>query len=123
MARINLPNYNGDVRPLAISFICIIGFIFNVAWAIALIRLPVSDESSLTSLGYMVGPIAITQTILSIIAYIAIFRMKLWGLILYIIINVAFYVYGALYAQASLLSMIAHGVIAIIFLFYCTKMD
>lgn len=123
MARIKLPNFFGETRPLAISFICTLGVVFNIAWFIALLQIPAHEKTALIAMGYMTGPIAILQTFLSIIAYIGVWRMKWWGFILFLVINIAFYAYGIIFAQASLISIILHAIIALFFFIYCTKMD
>lgn len=84
-------------RPVLISAMCLLGF-FHTLFAIAVILFaPQSVEKLVAIYGHHLPMWSVVINIFSLIAFVGIWRMRYWGMILYIVAYIA----GAFHAHMT----------------------
>lgn len=117
-----LPRWDGEVRPTTITILVWLGILFNLIYLIAGFFITPESRIALANDGVYFGPIAMLDSLLTIIAYIGIYRLKLWGLTLFIIVTVAYNAYDFLLRNSSLTNMVLDAALLIIVLCFVHKM-
>ena len=72
-----------EKRPVLITLICIVGVIFNLMSVFGLLFLKELTEELAGAFGTHFVMIALITSISTIIAYIGLWRMRMWGIMLY----------------------------------------
>ncbi|MBN1684992.1 MAG: hypothetical protein JW855_06160 [Gammaproteobacteria bacterium] len=70
-------------RPLLISVVCVLGFLFTALGIGVILFFPHSVEELVRLYGHHLPVWSVITNIFSLIAFIGIWRMKYWGIILY----------------------------------------
>jgi len=83
-----------NIRPTWITFICVLGFIYIVLGLILLLFVPSVTYEVIRIHGRVFPIVTVIIDILTLIAFIGVWQLRYWGVLLYGVMYVAGSIYG-----------------------------